>query len=377
MSTFNVGKLQNIVQQVLIEERLTEQLRKEIKRVLGVSVVVDGDLKQITSAANLHVETLERTGKTLKENFNTSLLMKFASNNDANVRAFVARVAPQKLLSKLAFDKNNAVRAVVARRLPLNAVSEMLKRYPKDDQLQLIRKEKSLTEGGLPQPEVNSEPFTLYADERLGDAIKQWEGEELSDVWYRQKAIEFMQDYGRNIEDCWEEAVVKRYVSSVRATSGVFIDPVKLLNAIKDLLSEREERVEKRSALKESIAFLKRSSLNESFDETKDSVLSLLESKKSYSFQDNFESLFCVKYSTPSQNVKNYMLCENLNDLEQVPHIAKLPHNEVIRVHDEKAINEYCRSWNNTQKLKGNHLTLEWNMSPNKRNLVLFKVNVK
>jgi hypothetical protein len=377
MSTLNVGKLQNIVQQVLTEERLTEQFRKEIKRVLGVSVVVDGDLKQIASAANLHVETLERTGKTLKENFNTSLLMKFASNNDANVRAFVARVAPQKLLSKLAFDKNNAVRAVVAKRMPLNAVSEMLKRYPNDDQLHLIRKEKRLAESGLPQPEINSEPFTMYADGRLGDAVKQWEGEELSDVWYRQKAIEFIQDYGRNIEDSWEEIVVKRYVSSVRATSGVFIDPVKLLDAIKELLSEREQRVEKRSALKESITFLKRSALNESFDETKDSVLSLLESKKSYSFQSDFESLFCVKYSTPSQNVKNYMLCENLNDLKQVPHLAKLPHSDVIRSRDENAIDEYCRLWNNSQKLKGNHLTLEWNLNPNSRNLISFKVNVK
>lgn len=377
MSTLNVGKLHNIVQQVLAEERLTEQLRKEIKRVLGVSVIIDGDLKQIASAASLHIETLERTGRTLKENFNTSLLMKFASNNDANVRAFVARVAPQKILSKLVFDKNNSVRSVVAKRVSLNAVSEMLKRYPNDDQLQLIRKEKRLAEGGIAQPKTNSDPFTMYADERLGDAVKQWEGEELSDVWYRQKAIEFMQDYGRNLEDSWEEIVVKRYVSSVRATSGVQIDYEKLLDAIKDLLEEREERVEERSALKESISYLRKSSMNESFDETKESVLSLLETKNSYSFQDNFESLFRVKYTRPANDIRKHLMNEGVSDVSSVPNSARLPHGDSIRLRDEKALDEYCRLWNNTHKLKGDYLSLDWNLNPNVDGAITFKVEIK
>lgn len=83
--------------------------------------------------------------------------------------------------------------------------------------------------------------FDIYG-EKLGAAVKQRPGPELSDQWYETRARKFVQDYGTNIEDSWEELAAKRYCASLKSSFGVEVDEKKLVDAIKKQLEERQDR---------------------------------------------------------------------------------------------------------------------------------------
>ena len=68
---------------------------------------------------------------------------------------------------------------------------------------------------------------------------------------------------------------------------------------------------------------------------------------------------------------------EGVSDVSSVPFSARLPHGDSIRLRDEKALDEYCRLWNNTHKLKGDYLSLDWNLNPNVDGAITFKVEIK
>jgi len=83
--------------------------------------------------------------------------------------------------------------------------------------------------------------FDTYG-EKLHGTVKQRPSPELSDQWYETRAKKFIQDYGTNIEDSWEETTAHRYCASLKASFGVEVDEKKLVDEIKKQLEERQDR---------------------------------------------------------------------------------------------------------------------------------------
>ena len=376
-------ELQRVVKRAVDEERATESLRTEVNRVLGSAVITEGRAEQVAEAANERIDVLERTGRASRLTFKSSVMVRWLDHTDPGVRKFAARVVPEKFLAKMVNDRSHAVRATVARRVPIGAVSEMLKKFPSDDQVRLIYKQRKLAEAGLPKPKIDDEPFDMYGEERLGDAVKQDEGDELIELWYRDRAFKFMQDYGGNIEDTWEEVTAHRYAASLKATSGVEIDEAKLLKAIKELIEEREKRAMDRSSLKETLAYLKRQErlelINESIIPTLnfdvDPVLKLVEGNLTpATFIDEANSLFSVKESTIPPGIRKHRLGVRNAKQTTVPVVGRLPHALGFRAVDERALDAYCTHWNDRQQLQGEPLRLEWVVHPDEVGKIGFTV---
>lgn len=368
-----LDKLQQVVKSTIEEQRVFDLFKSEVVRVLGATISTDGKIEQIAEAANQKIDILEKSGISTQRLFKTSIFVRLLEHNNPEVRKLAARIVPNKFLSKLYNDKNSIVRSAVANRLPSLLVKEMWKNHPGDDQLRTIYNQKKLSESsGLPTPKISKEPFDINGAKRLGDSTKTDQGPELSDQWYRSRAIKFMMDYGHNIEDAWEEHTAKRYCASVKATSGIEIDEKKLLKAIKDLIEERENRAIERSALKETLNWLKAQNnknnnvISESFSlKTEDDVVSLLQLRNSFSeFLNEANKIFSIKESHATISTKKLQINENAQ-FQVVPHEGYLPHDLGFRALDEKALDTYCEIWNNKQKLQGGSFKLSWSVDSN------------
>ena len=377
--------LQKVVKQAVAEDRATEQLKKEITRVLGVAVITEGKLEQLAEAANDQIDILEGTGRASRLDFDAKLMSRFSKHSSAHVRKLAARTVSPMLLSNMSSDKDAAVRSAVAKRMTSGAVKEMLKKFPTDDNLRVIYKRKRIDEAGVTQPKTDNEPFDMHG-KKLGDAVKQPEGPELSEQWYRDKAFKFIQDYGGNIEYCWEEILTRRYVSSMKATNGVEIDETKLLKAIKTLIEEREDAVLERDALKETLEYLKGAGEREVMSEAAmpiiseevDQVRELLESSATpQDYITKANELFKVREADIPSAIKKHCLGEQNNRSEKIPVIGYLPHNGGFRSIDERALDRYCESWNTRQLHRGEPLVLEWTGHPDAVGKVSFCVTLK
>lgn len=97
------------------------------------------------------------------------------------------------------------------------------------------------TRRSINEAKVEKKEFDINGEDRLGEPAKQQNVPELSDQWYETKALKFVQDYGTNIEDGWEEILAHRYCSSLKASWGVEIDEKKLLDTIKKKLIDRQD----------------------------------------------------------------------------------------------------------------------------------------
>jgi hypothetical protein len=376
-------ELQKVVKRAIDEEKATEVLRTEVARVLGPSVVTEGRVvEQVAEAANERIAVLDRTGRGNRIDFKPSTVVPFLNHKNPEVRKFAARVLPEKFVAQLRNDHSAAVRAVVAARLPLPQVREMMRRFPQDDQLRTVFRKRRLAEAGIKKPEEQPLGHDPVEDaERLGDAVKQADGPELSEQWYKDKAACFMQDYGGNIEYAWEELAVKQYVMSARQTSLVEIDEAKLLKAIKEAIKEREDRAMERDALRETLSWLKAEEEKELLveqtlpvlDETVDEVSDLLASNATSSeYIDRANKIFTVRESTLPAAIKKHRLGEENNRLEQVPMVGRLPHARGFRAIDERALDLYCKYWNDRQMLRGEPLKLEWSCHPDEVGKVSF-----
>jgi hypothetical protein len=378
-----IEELQALVQRAIDEDRSISLLRNEVKRVLGPAVIVEGSVEQLAEATNDRLDVLDRTGRSSRLDFDKNVFVGLIAHKNSGVRKLAARVLPEKFINRMVFDKNSAVRSTIARRLQVGAVSAMLKKFPHDDELRLIYKHKKLAESGVKQPKVVDEPFDMYGEERLGDAVKQSDGPDLSEQWYKTRAINLMRDYGRNIEHAWEETATRQYAANVKATSGIEIDETKLLDAIKELIKEKEDIVLERDALKETLAWL-RSKDDELLVESncsiidegeKDPVMTLVsEDRSSQSYIDEANKLFNIKESTLPQTIRKYRLGEQDMRSENIPIIGLLPHELGFRSIDEKALDMYCECWNKQQLMRGEPLKLAWSVHPEQVNKISFNV---
>lgn len=245
--------------------------------------------------------------------------------------------------------------------------------------------EKKLIEAGIAQPKAITEPFDIHGDEPMGDASKTFAGPELSDRWYSDKASKFIQDYGTNIEGGWEHTIVKRYCSSVRATTGVDIDEQKLLGAIMDLNKEREDRALERDELKETLVWLRSREetivehLMPEFVATVDPVSDLLEStdKSPQEYIERANEVFGIREATLQRALGKHRMGESNGRDETVPVNGVLPHDGAFRNVDEAALDRYIECWNSRQVMQGEPLQLSWCVHPDAVNKVSFSCILK
>ena len=381
-----IKELQSIVKNALNEEANVSDLRKEVTRVLGPSVIVEGSLARVAEEANDRLEVLERTGRSRSISFKSSVMSKLIESRSVEARKLAARTLPVNLLKKLMNDSDPSVRALVARQLPTHLVKEMLRRSPEDDQVRDVYRQKRLDEAGLPTPKEQMEPFDYHGEKRLGDAVKQNDGPELSDVFYETLAHKIILDYGGNIEGGWEETAVHRYVSSTKATSNVDIDEARLYKAVKEQLEEKEDRALERGSLKELAKRLRieadGENLNEGFsgiiEEEVDQVELLMGTSLSINeFVDRANALFLIKESTAPKAIKKYRVNEGSTGEYNVPCIGTLPHAHGFRPVDERALDMYCKHWNTRQAMSGEPLRLEWSTHPGAMNKISFNVTLR
>jgi hypothetical protein len=247
-----INDLQRVAGEAMNAESEAKALREEIVRVLGQRVVVEAPIGRVAADACQVIDADEMSSLHPASKFDKGLMLRYTRHGNPHVRKLAARVVSAKHLTRMLDDTNSLVRAEAAKRADMKLVSEALNRHPDDDGLYDTYASRLLCEDGTKQPKVtDDEPFDMYGDEPLGDAAKQQPGPELSDTWYKNRAFEFMQDYGTNIEYAWEETLVKVYCDAMHTTSGVEVERDRLLKAIKDLIEEKEDRALERDGLKE------------------------------------------------------------------------------------------------------------------------------
>ena len=382
----NLGQLQAVVKRTIDEEKAVEALRGEIKRVLGPSVVTEGRLETVVAEANDRIDVLQRTGRDGRMDFVANITTAFLDHNHPEVRRFAARVVPEHFLGRLASDKDSAVRAAVAQRAPLPIVREMMKGFKNDDALRTIyRQRRKLLEAGIAQPKVVDEPFDMHGEERLGDNARTAPGPELSEAWYDQQARTFMNDYGQNIEYAWEELAVNRFCKSVKATSGVEIDEVKLLKSIKGLIKDKEDLAMERNTLKETLGWLEEQARQEALQESvlpelnevDDPVHGLVSAGlTNEQFIEQAMGVFRIQEASLPTAIRKYRLGEGNKRVTQVPIVGWLPHGGSFRAVDERALDRFCECWNRRQALAGEPIKLQWVTHPSDMSKVGFSASL-
>jgi hypothetical protein len=383
-----LDELQKVVKKTIDEEKAAEALKTEIGRVFGTTVIIEGKLETVVASANDWLDVLDRTGRSSRLAFKPAITSGFLDHRDPEVRKFAARICPESYLPKVMNDRSPEVRAAVAARLQLPAVREMMKRFPQDDQLRTIfRAKKKLFESGVAKPETKPlgvDP--VDGKERMGDAARTPEGPELSENWYHQHAMRFLHDYGGNIEYAWEDLAVRRFCSSVKATSHVDIDESKLLKSIKELIKEKEDNAMERNALKETLAWLDGREeeenlaegvlpdLSEDVDPVRDMVEGRLTGEQ---FIEQASKVFKVQQSMLPLGIRKYRLGEGSARQTLVPCIGMLPHQHGFRAIDERALDAFCEHWSKRQQMAGEPLRLEWTTHPTDVNKIGFTCILK
>ena len=176
-------ELQAVVKSEMKKDKSYSSLREEIFRVFGPSVMVSHSYDKVFEAANEQLDIMESSGRA-PGSFKLSVLIEAASLDSASARKLSARLLPERYIQRLVADKSSAVRCAAAKRLPLNIVKEAVKKFPGDEALRSVARDKRLSEAGLPNPKPVTEPFDMYGDKPMGDSAKTGEGEAPSDDWY-------------------------------------------------------------------------------------------------------------------------------------------------------------------------------------------------
>jgi len=378
--------LANVVRTTINEEKLTQAFKAEISRVLGPIVFVEGKLNEVATNANDRLDVLDRTGRTGSLDFKPSITAGWLDCSDPEVRKFASRVCPEKFLPKMKADRNPEVRAAVAARLSLPAVREMMKHFPQDDQLRTIYRQKKLHEDGIPNAKPEPIDFDMYGEKRLGDAVKQKPGRDLSDEDYHQLAMQFMHQYGGNIEYAWEELAVSRYCRSLKLSSNIEVDEKELLKAIKDMIKEKEDDAMKRNPLKETLGWLEGQEDLENLAEGAmpevveqiDPVTELVHGGHTgEKFLEYAMKLFRIQEAILPMSIRKWRMAEGSARQTRVPCIGMLPHKGGFRAVDERALDMFCEAWGRQQSLVGEPFRLEWTNHPSDMNKIGFTCILK
>lgn len=368
-------ELQQVVKKVVKEEKHIEAFAKEVSKVFGPTILTTHGLKRMAESLNDHIDVLDATGRSYGS-MRPSLLIKFAGSEHPEVRRLVARLLPESFLKSMTRDRSASVRSVLARRLHLNDLSEMVKRFPNDDNIKYIERSRRLTEAGLPNPKIEDEEFDMYGEEPMGAATEDLDHDTMSDTWYKTVAHKIVKDYGGNIEGQWEEIAVKRYCDSMRSM-GVEVDAVDLLDAVFEILEEREDAVLEETSLSNVAKKLLRedTTVMPILSDKIDPVRALAESSCSPTeYIKKFEDVFSVKYSKAS-NPSYKLLGEGSQSVVHPSSAIQLT--KVTRGVDERAVDNYVAAWNKKYSMQGENYRISWSPDPFAAGLVNFHLELK
>jgi len=359
-------ELQRVAKITIKEEQKNSAIRDELFRVFGPPVMVSKSCERVAEAANEQLDFFESTGQTHYKSAKTSILVEASMSKHSEVRKLAARLLPIRLAERLLNDPSSSVRCAVAKRLPYGSLKESIRKFPNDDQLLTIVKQKRLQESGLPNVKPVEEPFDMYGEEPLGDAVKtRSTGKDLPDSWYERLASKLCKEYGGNIEGNWEETVATRVVASHYSTTGVKLDREKLLKCIYDCIKAREEEVLGEGSLKAIAArLLRESHLDDAvlpvIEDRNDPAADLVESSLSNSqYIEEAEKVFSIRKASVPAGIKKYRLGEGSHKETLIPVNAKVPGGKMT-VTVENALDRYVASWNKRQALEGEPYRLSW-----------------
>jgi len=378
-------ELQQVAKKTIKEEQKHASLREELFRVFGPPVMVSKNCERVAEAVNEQLDLSESIGREVQRGVvRTSVLVEASVSSSAVVRKVAARLLPSKMAARLLNDPSSSVRCAAAKRLPYGVVKEALKKFPKDDQLRSIVRQKKIHEAGLPKPKEVDEPFDMYGEEPLGDAVKtRVSDKDLPDTWYERLAHKLCSDYGGNLEGQWEETLATRVVASHYSTTGVKLDRDKLLKSIYDCIKEREDAVLGEGSLKSIAARLLRESYMDEpvipvIDEVRnDPVADLLESNySSAQYIDEAEKIFSVRKSTVPSGIKKYRLGEGSHVETLIPVNARIPGGSMTPS-VEQALDRYVDSWNKRQAISGEPYRLSWGPHASAIDMVGFNLQLK
>lgn len=375
----SLDKLNRAAYEVQRSAKVSALLRSELRRVFGPTLDVDRPLKTVLGEVNGLLSTVRyRSNPPV---VSLPLARKLAESEDRSVRLFAAHVLPSHLSQKLAFDKDAEVRHTVAWRVPPSVLDEMSRKWPHDDQLESIVSERGLMN------EVKKNDKGMY--EKVGDAGKQWEGPELSEQWYSTQADNLLKKYMNNLEYCWEETAVRQFVNAHRSTTGVVVDEKKLYDVLKKKINEREdERLEAldndplaENPLKESIDWLRFGGhrMNQNVfpildEDVSDPVQKLLgEQCSSVEYVRKFTALYSVS-DTPIPAASGKYRMGEVRGVTRVPVNGHVPGHGTVRAIDERALDRYCKCWNELQlrSTTTEPMQISWSHSPQSDGAVNF-----
>lgn len=371
-----MSQLRGVVSDSISNERNNDALCAEIKRLLGPSVDVKCSLDEMAERANDRLLVLERTDRRPACDIRPALLLRFANHRSGEVRKLVANLLPEQMLYKMSNDVDPSVRYTVARRVPQKTLNEMIRRHPKDDELASIR---NVREAAGYEPSIIDVPQS--SSERLGDSVKQSDGPEMSEGFYKSLAFKLIQDYDvRVIESNWIPRVIDQYVKHTRATSLVEIDGMKLRKEIERQLKEREDMHLERDALKETIKWLGSRVAPET------AVMPIIAEDcetAHVAYSSTSEAISCisehynVRESELPPFIKKFRIGEGRASSTRVPMSARTPHGGAINEHDEATMDTFVSSWNTRQAMVGEPLKLGWHPSPIDPARINFTVELK
>lgn len=382
-----LDSLQRLLDRTLAEERFADELRTEVKRVLGPAVIVEGKSSEVAAAANDRLDVLDRTGRSGGLDWQHKLAVTWSQHVDPEVRKLAARAVNERFLPKMARDGSATVRAVVARRATLDVVTEMVKRFPSDDQLRSTLRQRRLGEAGITKPKVvpmGHDPSD--GKEPLGKSTRSLDVPDLTETWYHEQAQRLVHEYDGKMECSWEERAVHRFCASAWTTSRVEIDEARLLKSVKGIIKEKEDMAMERDALSETLEWLSRQEemelLEENaiphFKESHDPVENLADGGLTGErYLEAAARVFKVQESIMPLGIRKYRLGEGNARQTMVPCVGQLPHESGFRPVDERALDAFCETWNRKQRQQGEPLCIQWSAHPGAVGKVSFTCSLR
>lgn len=361
-----LSELREVAKRTIDDRKTSDELVQEIKRVFGARVDVGNDVSSVTECANYILDTLEQRGECLSKAFDQKILKAAKNHRDSEVRRLSARLLPLSETKSMVFDQDSTVRHAAARRMPGNVVLESLRTFNDDDELRVIYRTKKIEEAAAAKEENK---FT-------GDAVKQGDYPELSEGFYDILARKFINDYGLTWQQNWP-LMVSRYVSSVKATSGVDVDGKKLYEAIKAIYEEREDEIvdQTKTQLKETLDYL--ATQMDELEEVADPVGDLLRANLGASdYIERVYDVYRVQESYLPPSIKKHRLGENEGRVTMIPQRARTPHGKPVGERDERVLDRFVEAWNKRQALTSEPLKLDWYISPMDASTVGFSIKL-
>lgn len=357
-------KLQGIVKDEMRKEKSAHQLIREAINIFGPAIEVSSDPRKVFAAINDELTVMESKGLDLPVGEIKVSTLLAAANTHKEAKKIAARLLPERYAIKFLGDRDSSVRCAAAKRFSSEQLKEAVRRFPMDDQLATIARQKMLSEAGIPTPKISDEEFDIYGDGPLGEVMDGFQPDDLTDGWYKRTAKKMFDDYKGRFDGNWKNLAISRLCSSVYATSGVKIDSLKLHKELEDIIDS--DGVIKEGYLKS----LKSELLIESTEE-ETAMLPILEESFFIDpvkdlLRENTTNASFISAAETFFNIEQELIDESVsepNDLSEVeiPKQGILPEGVSWDAQTEQALDRYVTSWNKRSASRGSNCKIVWN----------------